>query len=261
MRRWSAIALAVLAIARPSASQTGWVDRARIGVSGGVQFATAIADQDGDLVLNAEDGRVTATATGPVPFLSGDVAFRLTPRLGVTVAFSYATGSGDTEVTADVPHPFYLDQPRTVTGVAADVKHQETVVHAGLVYMLRPSPRMDVALSGGASFFRVDQDVVDDVFFRDEYPYDSAVFEGVSLSSATASAVGFHAAVDLTWRASPRWGIGILTRYSRAGVPFEVAGEDAGTAQAGGLQVGAGIRWMIPARPRRPAPPTRPGRP
>ena len=108
---------------------------------------------------------------------------------------------------------------------------------------------------------RVAQDLVDQVFYSDEYPYDSAVFEGATLTSVDGSALGFHVAADLMWKIGPRWGIGILARYVHASVPFELYGESAGTARAGGAQVGAGFRWVIPFTPRRPATPAPPRRP
>ena len=236
------------------------MERARIGVSGGLQLATALAAQDGDLFADQEEMPVTTTASGAALLLSGDVTLRLSAVLGLSVGFSYATGTADADLTADTPHPFYFDAPRRITGTVADVGHDELALHVGLQHVLRVSPSVDLALTGGVSFVRVDQDMVDRVFYSDEYPYDSAVFESATLTSVTGSALGYHVAADLMWRMGPRWGIGILTRYVRASVPFELNGEDAGTARAGGAQVGAGVRWIIPARPRRPAAPAPPPR-
>ena len=253
--------MAGLAFAQPAAAQTGWNDRMRFGVSAGVQLATDIVAQDGDLFADQEDMPVTTTASGAVVFFSGDTVFRLNPNLGLSLGVSYARGSSDADVIAETPHPFYFDQPRTITGTVSDVNHAELAVHAGLLHVFRLSARTDLALSGGVSFFHVNQDLVSDVFYSDAYPFDTATFQSASLTSVSGSALGYHVAADLAWKLGTRWGIGILARYSRADVPFELDGDDAGTAVAGGFQVGAGIRWMLPVRPRRPAAPPTPPRP
>ena len=239
-------------------TQTGWNDRMRIGVSAGVQAATNIVAQDGDLFADQEDFPVTATASGVAMFVSGDTVVRLNPNLGLSLGVSYAQGRADADVVAETPHPFYFDQPRFISGTVSDVHHAELAVHAGLLHVVRLSARTDLAISGGVSYFHVTQDLVDRVFYSDAYPFDTATFEDASLASVTGSALGFHVAADLAWKLGTRWGIGILARYTRANVPFELDGEDAGTATVGGVQVGAGIRWMLPVRPRRPAAPPKP---
>jgi hypothetical protein len=98
---------------------------------------------------------------------------------------------------------------------------------------------------GGASYFRVRQDVVSDVTYTEAFPYDTAAFLGAQLVQITESRLGYHTGADLTWKIGPRWGIGGLVRFSRAKVPVRVNGSRAATLEAGGLQVGAGFRWVL----------------
>jgi hypothetical protein len=136
-----------------------------------------------------------------------------------------------------------------VRGTVQDVHHGELGLNVGGVYML-VLRRFDVALAGGATFFRVTQDLVSDVTVEEEFPYDTAAFTSASVARVSEVAVGYHAGADVTWKLSPRWGVGILARYARARVRFAVDGLDAGRATLGGPQLAAGLRFIVPPRRR-----------
>jgi len=243
---------------QPVHAQGAWVDPVRVSFSVGVQPGTTRIAQSIVFEQNVEAEPVTARLPrSAVPFFDAGVAERLVGNVGVGVAVSYASGSGDADVRAEIPHPFYFDRLRPVTGQAFGVRHRELAVHTDLVYLMALHS-IDLALSGGPSFFRVGQDLVSEVSVTEAYPYDTATFSRATLTRATKSRVGYNAGVDVTWRVSRSWGVGGLVRFARARVPFALDGVDAGTVTVGGIQAAAGLRFIVPSgSSQRPAPPSR----
>jgi hypothetical protein len=242
------VAAAVVSLnAGPAFAQGAWVDRARVSFSVGSQADTTLAAQSMSLLKYAEPAPLTTGLKGWAPFVDAGVAVRFARHLGVGLAVSYASANGDAEVNADIPHPFQFEQPRAIRGLASGVTHRELVAHADLVYVLA-FRRMDLAVSGGASIFRVGQDLVSKISVDEVYPYDTASFSSATLTGVTEWRAGYNGGVDLTWKVTPRWGVGGLLRFTRASVPFELDGLEAGTATVGGFQIGAGVRFVIPSR-------------
>jgi hypothetical protein len=84
---------------------------------------------------------------------------------------------------------------------------------------------------------------VDDVTYRDVYPYDAPVFTTASSARASADKAGFNAGADVGVRVSRTIGVGWLVRYSRAAMEFTVPNSSAAVkADAGGLQLAGGLR-------------------
>jgi hypothetical protein len=163
--------------------------------------------------------------------------------VGVSVAVSYSSSDSMADVAADIPHPFYFDQPRSVTGTAS-LQQSELATHTNLAFVAA-SRRVELILSGGASFFSVDQDVVTDAAYDDAFPYDSAVFSSATVSRVSETKVGYNVAADVAWKLGRRWGIGAMIRYSRAQIPLATRDIDFGTLDAGGVQAGGGLRFAF----------------
>jgi len=244
MRTSFICAIFVLAAA-PAIAQTEWEGRVRIGVSGGGQLDTMRLNESIVLTKNVEPAPLTTSqANKTLPLVDAGATFRLNGNLGAGVSLSVLSGTAGAAVSAQIPHPFLFNQPRTVTGLASNVTHREVAAHTDLAYVI-VSDRIDLALSTGASFFRVDQDLVSDILYTESYPYDTATFASAPTKRVTATKVGYNVGADATWKLSPRWGVGGLLRFARARVPLSVNGLDAGTVNAGGLQLGVGLRVMF----------------
>jgi hypothetical protein len=241
-----AMAMASMAAIAPQAwAQDDWEGRVRAGFSIGVQADTARLAQDVTFTKYIEPAPLTANVpNGSVPWFDGGIAVRLAGNLGAGVAVSFLSNTSTAAVSASIPHPFYLNQPRAIGGEVSGVQRREVATHLDLVYVIA-SPRIDLALSGGATLFRVDQSFLTDVVFSEMYPYDAADFVSAPLEDASGSKTGYNVGADVTWKVSPRWGFGGIIRFSRASVPFEVNGLDVGTIDVGGLQAGAGLRVMF----------------
>ncbi len=234
-----------LLAAGPAAAQTEWEGRVRVGLNGGGQLDTTRLNESITLTKNVEPAPLTASQPNKtMPLFDADVTFRLKGNLGAGVSMSVLSGKADAVVSAQIPHPFFFNQPRTVTGRASNVTHREVATHTDLVYVI-VSEGIDLALSAGASFFRVDQDLVSDITYTETYPYDTATFSNAPTTRVTVTKVGYNLGADATWKLSPLWGVGGLVRFARARVPLSVNGLGAGTVNAGGLELGGGLRLMF----------------
>jgi hypothetical protein len=229
--------LAFLLGAQPLSAQGQWIVRGNFNV--GIQTETGALAQSFTRTKNLETAPITAALPAvSVPFIDYGGTVRIVDNLGAGVSFSSLSRTDDADVTASIPHPFFFNQPRAIAGVAA-VEQKEFATHLSVVYVV-PSPSIDLALSAGLSFFKVEKDFVDDVNYTETYPYDTAAFGQAVLRHEERSERGYHFAADAIFKFSQHVGAGGLVRYSKATVPFT-----AGSLEVGGLQLGGGLRVLF----------------
>jgi hypothetical protein len=252
MRAGSHVAMTVITawlLAAPSlalAQSTSKPTRFTIGVSGGVQQAAEDVSDHFSFPKNVETELVDVKySMKPSALLDLAAGYRLWKDLGVGVAVSVTSGKSDTDVTASVPHPFFFNQPRTITGTENDISHSETGVHLQLQYIVPTNGRLHFTLEGGPSWLNVDHEVVTDVTVTESYPYDTAAFGGVVAKTTKASALGFNAGIDVTWLFAESVGLGGIVRYTRADIDLTAVQGRTLTMKAGGLQGGVGIRVLF----------------
>ena len=97
-------------------------------------------------------------------------------------------------------------------------------------------------MGAGPSWFNVNQDLVTDVAYTELYPYDAAAFSSATVSRATKSKVGYNVSADVGLRLSRNVGVGGIVRFSRASLDLVAANATTAKVDAGGLQVGGGLR-------------------
>jgi hypothetical protein len=221
---------------------TRWTDRVYVTASGWYQAApTSFTD-----VVTPIDSveRASIDTSYRIRSAAGfDVGggVRVWRNLGAGLDVSRFTRASGGTVTAQVPHPFFFNRLRPVTGDASGLERQETGVHAQVLWMIPITARWQVGLSAGPSWFTVGQDLVQTVSITQSYPYDTATFAGFTSARRTGSRVGFNAGGDIAYMFKPRVGVGIAAGFSRARVPLD----DTVTINAGGAHVGGGIRFRF----------------
>lgn len=239
------LATALTTLSVPALAQSPWGGRARLALSAGLQPEGKGFSQTSELVAYVEPAPVTAALQeGVAPLFDIGVAFPVSGRFGANAAFSSLNASGAGTVAASIPHPFFFDALRPVSGVAS-LDRTEMALHGGLAYLAGNGP-FDVLMSGGASWFRIRQTLVTDIEVDETYPFDTASFVSATVSEANASTFGYHAAADFTWRLSEAWGIGALVRYSSAEASLEAADVETVPATVGGFQAALGLRVIFP---------------
>jgi hypothetical protein len=244
------LAATSLMIAVPATAQTRGAprrpDSVFVSVSAGVQqSATDISDH-----FSFDKNQETQTVDVKYPMKPSGLfdigaSFRVWKGLAFGAAFSRASGSGDVDVTTSVPHPFFFNQPRIVTGTDTGIQHAENGVHLQVQYIVPASNSVRVIVGAGPSWISVEQEAVTDVTVTESYPFDTAAFGGAVTKSTKASAMGYNASVDVTWMFARSVGVGGLVRYTRADVDLEPAAGRTLSMKAGGVQAGGGIRFVF----------------
>jgi len=245
-RRVAMLAIAAVCAVAPSASAQApqWPEKFWVSVGGGVQPVSNSFSDDFTRPLYTEQERVSVDY--PVKsgaLVAGSVGYRVWKHLGFGVGFTYYSGSGDAAVEADLPHPFFDQQFRHVSGTTA-ASRDETGAHIMAAWLLPLSNRFRVILSGGPSVLNVSQTLVTDVQFSETFPYDTAVFTGASKTKASNTAIGFNAGADLFWMFAARIGAGGLVQYTHGRARLR-AGDRTISVDAGGPQIAAGLRLLF----------------
>ena len=217
-----------------------------ISVNGAFQATTNDFSDRFEFERNLETGSTEADypVQGGFIFDAG-AGYRLWKNLAAGVAVSYFTRDDVAGTTSSFPHPFFFNQPREVTGEATGVKRSETAVHVQAMYLVNPGGRLRLVLSGGPSFFRVEQDLVTEVTITETFPYDTATFASAQKSRKKGSAPAFNVGADVMWMLNPRFGVGGLVRFSRASVDLDAPGARTISVDAGGVYAGGGIRLLF----------------
>jgi hypothetical protein len=178
------------------------------------------------------------------PAFDGGGAVRIWRNLAVGVNVSLAKRSTDGSLTGAIPHPFFFNAPRAISGTTA-IERTENAVHVQALWVIPAGRRLLIAVGGGPSFFSIKQSLVESVTYSESYPYDSATFASASVTQPSASAVGFGGSVDVGYYFSRYVGIGGFVRYARATVEFPTH-DSTLSLDAGGFEAGLGLRIRLP---------------
>jgi hypothetical protein len=217
-----------------------------IGIDGLYQTASSSTLVDsGSFTTNLERATYRssfALRSGPTYDVSASV--RLIRHLSVAVGGSSRSRSTAADVSGSIPHPFFLDQPRDISG-SQSLGHEETAIRIDAVWTVPMTPRLSLAVSAGPTMFRVKQDVVTGVAYDEAYPYDVATFTLATTLRRSESAVGVNGGVEVTFRLTPNLGVAGVLRASHGSASVDGAGSTPIELQLGGVQAGAGVRlWF-----------------
>ena len=230
---------AALAGAAPAAAQP----RVTLAVNGGYQSTTTEFDDSFTFPLHQETATVRTTyPIDAAALFDASGAVRLWRGLGAGVGYSRFSKDGTVGVEASLPHPFFLQRNREISGESGDMLREEHGLHAFAQYALPPFSRLHVVLFGGPSIFDITQSIANGVNFTEEYPYDTATFVGVDSRRVKGTATGFNAGADVRWMFSNAVGVGVLLRVARAQVDLDADDNRTITVDAGGAQFGVGLR-------------------
>lgn len=252
MRTLKYLLLAVVIVVglRSSAyAQEDWIGR-------GYYFHMSVAGQANDqdfndtstfTIYNERGAVASAQSIGGGTMFDISAGRRVWRNLGVGLGYSRVANKNDAFVSVRVPHPLVFGASREATTTAADLKHSENAVHLSLVWMLRLTDKIQLAVMGGPSFFSVKQQIAtvrapQDI--RDVAPFSSVSITSVTVSDVKDSPVGGHIGFDGTYMITPMIGVGVFARYAGASLdlPIEAGVTRDESLSTGGPQGGIGIR-------------------
>jgi opacity protein-like surface antigen len=243
--------------ASPARAQNAWQNRAVVSLNAGFQAASNDFNRTGTFEEFVETAMFDAGYdVEPTALVDAGVAIRLWRNLGAGVAVSWHSQETSATVDARIPHPFFFNRFRAVSGEAGGIDRSETAVHAQIVYGLPLTDRLFVLVSGGPSYFDLEQDLIARVAFTHEFPFDTATFDEAVLASevqrgapgsapsTSESGIGFNAGADVTWSFARTIGVGFGLRFSRAELDFD-QGDQSTSIDAGGIHLVAGLRVLF----------------
>lgn len=212
----------------------------------GAQATRADFVQAVDLHLYGEpSGFEAAHDLPPGVSFTVDGGARVWRSLGIAVAVSRWTRTGEARLSADIPHPHFFDRRRPLDASQPGLGRQETAVHAGLLWMHRPTPRLMLDLAAGPTLVAFRQHLVTRLALTERYPYDEVGLSRAVTIERQGLALGAHAAGDLFYRLTRTWAVGGGARFSRAIAQAEPDSDDSVPLDTGGLQLTGGIRWVF----------------
>ncbi len=224
-----------------TSSQNSWQDRGYISGNFGWQTASAtfsdaktIAMADGD----PESRHLTANYQVKAgPTFDIGAGFRVWKSLAIGVAVSRASSSNDIAISGDVPHPFYFNTPRAVSGTAPGTR-EELGIHIDAAWVIPVNKKIQIAVFGGPSFINAKQTVVNDFTWNEAYPYDTATFASAVTNDESKTVTGFNIGADVGYFFNDTFGIGGIIRFSRGTLKSSIGDLDVGGPElAGGIRI------------------------
>jgi len=192
---------------------------------------------------NAEDGRFDTTYVvkgGPAfDVAAGGVLWR---RLGAGIGVSQFRISTPSSLTATIPHPFFFNRARSVSGEVGGLTREELAIHFQARGIFPVGTRFQVMVFGGPSFFQVKQSMITDYTYNESYPYDDATFRAATTTPVTVTKIGFNAGGDVAFFFTSQLGVGATVQFSGTSVDVPGALGSTSNVKAGGGQAGGGLR-------------------
>lgn len=208
-----------------------------LSVGGGIAAGALDWSVRSGFPLYAEEARLDASYdAGSGPALEGGLGFRFSRHLGITAAIGWSRRKATALVEASLPHPLYLDRPRSLEARADGLDHRELVTHFDLEWRT-VGRRLEATLFGGLTLLRVETTLVEKVEAIEEYPYDQVSFrEAVTASTRSDATLGWNAGGSLGLSFGARVVVGLQARYASAGVDLTASGSEPFRVDAGGPQ-------------------------
>ena len=235
----------LLMTAAPVSAQSSGSGPAGVGgffiVGGGFQSGTKGFTDSSTFTANAETAQLSTEyeiKSGPIFSVAGGLRF--TRLLSAGAAFTRYSVEGSGALTASIPHPFFFNRPRQVSGDVSGLDRREDAVHVQLRAAVPAGDHLEVGVYGGPSFFSVNQTVVTSVEYDETYPYDTATFAGAPTTVAKKNGVGFNVGGDVTYFFATQVGVSGGVQFARASLSVPGAGGDVDIT-AGGLQTIVGL--------------------
>ena len=251
-----------LMLAGASAAQAQmlqWQDKGFLNIGyGSKSGAPTDVSENTTFSLYDEQGKIAVTQTIKNSRGSFDISggARIWQNLGAGIGYSSIHTTGTGSVTATVPHPLLYDSPRTATVSVIGLEHKVSAVHLFALWMFPVTDKLDVAISGGPTFFTLSQDMVGSASPTEVGPpYTSINLSTGSKVTSKKHKSGVNIGADLTYKLAGLFGasqtakkldkmlgVGAYIRWSGASANVTTAGGSAVTLDLGGLQIGFGAR-------------------
>ena len=217
-----------------------------LSLNAGAQLLGSDLQSNVTFPLHTEEADFNADYGAPAGLvldLGGGV--RVWRQLALGAAVTRFQSQADVSLDARLPHPLLLGRDRELTASLPDLERVETAVHIQVAWLIPMEDRVTLAVFGGPTMFRVEQDVVTGLALDETYPFDEVELDSAVTEQRNESAIGFHVGADVLYRLTRRAGVGAVARYSRGTATLETRSSQQSDVTLGGLQLTGGFRWQF----------------
>jgi hypothetical protein len=226
------LSLATAALFGASHSASAQTPANFLNISVGAQPQQRTVDAAATSVIYDEDAVFAAThEISNGPFFDFSFGHEVRPSFSVGAGLSFFTSKGNASGTGSIPDPIFVGQPTEIPVSLDDLSHSEQFINLTLTYFKPLTDKFDVALSAGPSIVHASQE-----FLSGQLSDDG---NSITILPDDQGGWGFGLNIggDVTYLVTPRYGVGVLLRYT-----YGKVGMDAADLTVGGFQAGAGLR-------------------
>ena len=230
-----AIGLVMLTWPAAAHAQMTWTGQGYGSINFGGQFPSHTLTAETNPEIYGEPASfVSSQDVGGGAFFDISGGYKVWRNLLVGLGYTHVSSSDTLTVQASVPDPLVTDSPRAVSTSFSGAGHSQNSLHLMGTWMVPFTDKVDFGIQFGPTIFFVSQDLPQDLTVTEPTPTLSG-----SLTSESKTTVGLHFGVDAMYTITPRFGAGVLLRYTWGSVDF---GDSNESLTLGGLQFGGGLR-------------------
>ena len=233
-------------VAKDANAQGGtWADRGYVNIGFGVESGSSSLTDTKNLVIYEEPASITSSTTWTSGSLvDAGFGLRVWRNLTVGVAYHQEENDTDSQITGSIPSPIFFNRPRTLDQ-AVVLERKEKAAHLVFGWVVPIGAKFDVLVSGGPSFFRLEQDAVNDVEIGERGSPFTEVVARPTIETRKKSLTGYNVGADATYiiwsNDDVRFGAGGFIRFTQASGNVLMLVTEQST-DVGGIQFGFGAR-------------------
>ena len=243
------VGLVLAGATRDAAAQEPWTDRGYVNIGTGVEQGDTVFSDTRSSRIYDEDAKITTNSNwSSGNFVDVGLGIRVWRNLSVGGAFHQEVNTSEVAISGSIPHPIFFNRSRSLASKANGLQRKESAAHLVIGWMIPVGTKFDVLVSGGPSFFRLNQDVVSDVIIAERgAPFTELVVE-TKTATRKQSKTGYNVGADATYvfwsNDSIRLGAGGFVRFTtaKADVRWFDSTAAALPTDMGGIQYGFGGR-------------------
>jgi hypothetical protein len=217
-------------------AQMQWTDSGFVNVSLGAQAPSRDLTATTSPEIYGEPASIASTQdVGGGMFFDISGGYKVWRNLAVGLGYTYVGSDADATVVAAIPDPLFFDRPRIVTATAPGLKHSQPALNFTGTWMMPVTDKIDLGFQFGPTIFFASQELAGAPDIVEPTPtvnFDRAI----KVDKTTA---GVHFGVDATYLVTPRFGAGLLIRYTVGSADFTDSDD---SVTLGGFQIGVGVR-------------------
>lgn len=218
-----------------------------IRLGGGYASKTYSYANSWSFVLYHENGQVSEDYKINSSRLAFDAGFGFFffRNVGIEVSFVPASGKTTGNFSATFPHPFYFNLNRESKWEKTDLKYSAPEINLNLILSYSVSPRVNIYLSGGGTYFsEVKIENLKVINWNEtEYSYFE-ISTSPEYASYTQSCYGFNVGGGIDFFLMENFGFNVNIRYAEGEAKIDVEGTEL-TIKPGGIRATAGMKFAF----------------